>query len=165
MIEKKYTIAKFTRQGYIELLEALSKEEHGLCVFYWNGCFNTMCKIKLFLKSSIRQPEISVAVVSLDELDLTCLKDAMLCGKLKDEMQPFQMEMAALVWPGDVPEDEFDSLVVTDRYIGVDDENEGVMLVRSDCMEEPDEFADVFGALIKQAMWNRVVWGGRMLNT
>ncbi|PQQ02460.1 hypothetical protein Pyn_37492 [Prunus yedoensis var. nudiflora] len=87
MIEKKYTIAKFTRQGYIELLEALSKEEHGLCVFYWNGCFNTMCKkneelyflatnedeplvgwkkldeIKLFLKSSIRQPEISVAVV------------------------------------------------------------------------------------------------------
>ncbi|PQQ02461.1 hypothetical protein Pyn_37493 [Prunus yedoensis var. nudiflora] len=74
-------------------------------------------------------------------------------------------EMAALVWPGDVPEDEFDSLVVTDRYIGVDEENEGVMLVRSDCMEEPDEFADVFGALIKQAMWNRVVWGGRMLNT
>ncbi|KAI5335746.1 hypothetical protein L3X38_025880 [Prunus dulcis] len=138
----------------------------------------------------------------------------MLCGKLKDEMQPFEMEldimdkeslgdvidslgqgfhydlivmnysfvkeetardekwveslrrggfigeMVALVWPGDVPEDEFDSLVVTDRYIGVDDENEGLTLVRSDCMDKPDEFADIFAALLKQASWNRVVLGG-----
>ncbi|BBN68324.1 hypothetical protein Prudu_376S000200, partial [Prunus dulcis] len=42
---------------------------------------------------SIGQPEISVAVVSLDELDLTYFKDAMLCGKLKDVTHPSKMKM------------------------------------------------------------------------
>lgn len=48
MIVKKYTTTKFTRHGYVELLETLSKEEHGLYVFYWNECVNTMCKVSQY---------------------------------------------------------------------------------------------------------------------
>lgn len=65
--------------------------------------------------------------------------------------------MVALVWPEDVPENEFDSLVAIDRYIGVDREIKGLTLVRLDCMDEPDQFANIFVGLTKQAIWNHEV--------
>lgn len=65
--------------------------------------------------------------------------------------------MVALVWLEDVPENEFDSLVLTERYISIDHKIKRLTLVRLDCMDEPNQFAHIFARLIKHAIWNHEV--------